>query len=74
MWGAIITAGVSAAKGVLSLHKANTLRRDEILSELKGRMSPEKARQLAKQYKQEFKQEKKEAKQVKVLKPKQAAV
>ena len=59
MWGSIIIAGISVVKGVLSLHKANTIRRDEIMDELKSKMDPNVAKQLAKQYKQEFKQEKK---------------
>jgi len=59
MWAGIIVAGVSTVRGVLSFHKANTLRRDEIMAELKGKMDPKKARELAKQYKIEFKAEKK---------------
>jgi len=59
MWAGIIVAGVATVKGVLSLHKAITIRRDEIMAELKGKMDPAKAKELAKQYKQEFKQEKK---------------
>lgn len=34
MWGSIILAGVNAAKGVRSMHKANVVRRDEIMGEL----------------------------------------
>ena len=59
MWAGIIVAGLSTARGVLSFHKASTLRRDEIMAELKGKMDPAKARELAKQYKAEFKAEKK---------------
>ena len=34
MWGSIIIAGVSAVRGIRSAHKANVIRRDEIMSEL----------------------------------------
>lgn len=35
MWSAIILATVSAATGILAFHKAGTLRRDEIIDELR---------------------------------------
>ena len=34
MWGSIILAGVSAARGLRQAHKANVVRRDEIIGEL----------------------------------------
>ena len=59
MWGAIILAGISAVRGVLQFHKANIIRRDEIMDELKSKIDLKVAKELAKQYKQERKQEKK---------------